>query len=203
MLLRLIDDINRALDNDAYLAALSSALTLPDICGKAMYPNAKNGRRYIDWYNEYIGQYEQRPCENCKDSQLPYLSGEVVYNLRNSLLHQGTPNIDSGRINDEVNRIDEFVLAIEKKNEFDIYADASCAEESFFNGESTGVRRKYRVNVRRLCLILTQAAKNYYLRHKDKFNFFNYTVLDWDKEIEQMRRWKGELLNNDNNRKTL
>ncbi len=171
MVLRLIDDINRALDNDAYFAALSSALTLPDICGKAKYPDARNGRRYIDWFDEYIGQYEQCPCEHCKETQTPYLSGEVVYNLRNSLLHQGTPNIDSGKIKNEVNRVDEFVLVIEKKNEFDIYADASGVEESFFNGESMGVRRKYRVNVRRLCLILTQAANHYYLRHKDQFNF--------------------------------
>ena len=198
MLLQLIEDINRALDNNTYFAALSLALTLPDICGKAKYPDAGNGRRYIDWFDEYIGQYEQCLCDHCKETQSPYLSGEVVYNLRNSLLHQGTPNINSEKIKNEANRVDEFVLVIEKKNEFDIYADASCVEESFFNGESTGVRRKYRVNVRRLCLILTLSAKNYYLRHKDQFDFFNYTILDWDKEIEQMRKWRGELTNNDN-----
>ena len=35
ILIRLIDDINRALENEAYFAALALALTLPDICGKA------------------------------------------------------------------------------------------------------------------------------------------------------------------------
>ena len=105
-----------------------------------------------------------------------------MYSLRNSLLHHGTPNIDSGKINNEANRVDEFTLVIEKKNEFDIYADASCVEEAFFNGESTEKRRKYRVNVRRLCLILTLSAKNYYLWHKDRFDFFSFTIMDWDKE---------------------
>ena len=58
MLNQLIADINRALDNEAYFSALSLALTLPDICGKAKYPTEKSTRkRYIDWYNEYVGQY--------------------------------------------------------------------------------------------------------------------------------------------------
>ena len=44
ILIRLIDDINRALENEAYFAALALALTLPDICGKAKYPNERNGQ---------------------------------------------------------------------------------------------------------------------------------------------------------------
>ncbi len=31
----IIEDINKALDNEAYLAAMTLALTLPDICGKS------------------------------------------------------------------------------------------------------------------------------------------------------------------------
>lgn len=42
MLLSLIDDMNKALDNDCFFSALSLALTLPDICGKAKYPTDGN-----------------------------------------------------------------------------------------------------------------------------------------------------------------
>ena len=99
---------------------------------------------------------------------MPYLSGEVVYQLRNSFLHQGTPNVDKNKIRNEFNKLDKFTLVIEKKNEFDIYADASmvCME------------RLYMVNVRRLCLILTLTAKRYYETHKDEFDFFEFSVLD-------------------------
>ena len=45
MLQRLIDDINKALDNDCFFSALSLALTLPDICGKAKYPNEKSSKK--------------------------------------------------------------------------------------------------------------------------------------------------------------
>jgi len=168
ILIRLIDDINRALENEAYFAASALALTLPDICGKAKYPNERNGTRYINWYDEYVGKYEQCLCETCQENKMPYLSGEVVYQLRNSFLHQGTPNVDKNKIRNEFNKLDKFTLVIEKKNEFDIYADAS----------SVGVERSYRVNVRRLCLILTLTAKGYYEKHMDEFNFFNFSVLE-------------------------
>ena len=56
MLDRLITDIDKSLDAGAYIAALSLILTLPDICGKAMYKDEKNNKsRYIEWYDEYIG----------------------------------------------------------------------------------------------------------------------------------------------------
>lgn len=67
------------------------------------------------WYDKYIGQYEQCPCEICREAQMPFLSGEVIYNLHNSFLHQGTPNIDSSKIKDSGNKLDEFILVFEKK----------------------------------------------------------------------------------------
>lgn len=100
--------------------------------------------------------------------KMPYLSGEVVYQLRNSFLHQGTPNVDKNKIRNESNKLDKFTLIIEKKNEFDIYADAS----------SVGMERSYRVNIRRLCLILTLTAKGYFETHEDEFDFFEFSVLD-------------------------
>jgi len=182
---QIIDDISRALDNEAYFAALTLVLTLPDICGKAQYPEAGVGKRYIDWYDEHIGKYEQCPCEHCKEVQMPYLSGEVVYSLRNSMIHQGTPNISKKDIKNNSNKIDHFVLAIEKKNEFDIYVDSSGILSSNYNDVTT---REYRVNVRRLCLIICSSSKGYYENNKEKFNFFNYSILDWDAEIERLNK---------------
>ncbi|HVI40256.1 MAG TPA: hypothetical protein VM577_06320, partial [Anaerovoracaceae bacterium] len=94
MILKLIDDMNKALDAECYFSALALALTFPDICGKAEYPQNGPTKRYKDWYDEHIGKYEQCLSEQNQEPPMPYLSGEVVYSLRNSLLHQGTPNID-------------------------------------------------------------------------------------------------------------
>lgn len=161
---KIIEEINIALDNNLYFVALNSVLTLPDICGKAEYPSEKSSKkRYIDWYDKFIGQYEINPENIIRGIDMPYLSGEVVYSLRCSLLHQGNPNIAG---NHNIN----FSLLIEKKNEFDVYVDSAGVEYN---------ERTYRVSIRRLCCILCWACEKYYKNNKNKFNFFNYTLVDW------------------------
>lgn len=177
MIDRIIDDISKALEAEAYMAALSLVLTLPDICAKAEYGDSlHNKERYIKWYDENIGQYDKAPIEP-GETEMPHLSGEVVYQLRCSMLHQGTPNIEKKNIKNEPCQIDHFTLVIEKKNPFDIYADCSSVEEAIYP-PSDKAYRCYSVNVRRLCLIITLTAKAYYNGNKDKFNFFNYHIED-------------------------
>lgn len=59
----MIDEITKeikiCLNNNCYIAALSLALMLPDICGKAEYPNRKTTERYKKWYYEYVGKFEK------------------------------------------------------------------------------------------------------------------------------------------------
>ena len=177
MIIRLVQDIRKALENELYFVALSSALTLPDICGKAAYPIERSSRsRYILWYDEEIGKYEKNSDD--KDD-MPYLSGEVIYSLRCSLLHEGNTNMrnDSLRTNQP---IDHFSLVIEKAKPFDSYLDASI-----INKTEKGQTREYRMNVRRICLILCNVAESYYKENKDKFHF-NYEIIDWDRVTSYM-----------------
>ena len=182
MVLKIIADIRKALENNLHFVALNSALTLPDICGKAAYPNCKVGDRYKAWYDEFVGKYEVPPTNESgpDDTKMSYLSGEVVYSLRNSFLHQGTPNIEPEKIKAEENKIDNFSLIIGSKKKFDIYPDIS--------GLGNGKIRTYSVNIRRLCIIIGASASAYYKENKSKFNFFNYTIIDWDQEVEKMKR---------------
>ena len=171
MIERLVQEIRTALKNELYFVALSSAITLPDICGKAAYPTERSSRkRYILWYDEEIVKYEKNPED--KDD-MPYLSGEVIYSLRCSLLHEGNPNMrnDSLRTNQP---IDHFSLVIEKAKPFEIYSDASTIIQ--FEDEQ---RREYRMKVRRICMILCNVAETYYKENRDKFHF-NYEIIDWD-----------------------
>jgi len=176
MIDRITEDIDKALDNDAYLAALTLALTIPDICGKAKHPKKGTKVRYIGWYDEYVGAYEQSPFDKREGTNMPYLSGEVVYSLRNSMLHEGSPNVNS-------KIIDEFVLIIEKKKSVEIYADSAGMTTSNYNEKCY---RHYRLNVRRFCQIIIANARAYYEDNKELFNFFNYTIMDWDKEVEKL-----------------
>ncbi len=185
MLLNIIDEVNKSLDNNLYFAALSLVLTIPDICGKAEYPNKGVGERYITWFDEHIGQYEEAPNEEV-DIKCPHLSGEVVYSLRNSMLHQGTPNVNKDKIRKECNKIDRFVLIKEPKNEFDIYADSSsCSPDGWWMFQE-GIKRSYHMSIRRLCFLICGAAETYYENNREKFDFFDYILVDKGHEYDDI-----------------
>ena len=125
MITRYVREIEISLENRCYFVALALTLTLPDICGAAEYPAETSvGKRYINWYNKYIGDAEQKERSSDTDS---YLSGEVVYNLRNTFLHQGNPTINKDKIKAPENHFDKFILILgdgtkirEIKTQFDI-----------------------------------------------------------------------------------
>lgn len=75
---KMIDEIAVALNQGLYLVALSAALTLPDVCGKAEYPEERVSTRYKKWYSTFV-----------PDGNLPE---DSVYALRCSLLHEGNEN---------------------------------------------------------------------------------------------------------------
>lgn len=186
MLENIISDVDKALDAEAYLSALALMMTIPDICAKAEYGDSlkRNSDRYIKWFEEYIGQYNRAPIEE-GETIMPYLSGEIAYRLRCSILHEGHPDVDKEKIDDEANQIDSFSLIVEKKKEFDIYADASSVISDM---EGTIRNRSYEVNIRRLWVQIKSVACHYYKENKEKIGFLNYKVVDMDQRTAMLER---------------
>lgn len=91
MVKELIREINYCLDNNCCMAALALALTLPDICGKALYPKSKPSERYVKWYDEHISK-----CESAVENTLK-VTGDLIYSLRNSIIHEGNPNVNHNK----------------------------------------------------------------------------------------------------------
>lgn len=165
--LEIINEIERCLSHEEYLAALALSLTIPDICGKAENPELKAGERYCTWYDTYMTQYQESM--DLYGSDMPYLSGEVVYKLRCNFLHTGNPNIDKEEIKNQKCKIDHFTLLLSN----DLLGDTSHV------GYGAGmkiVERGYSVNVRLLCTRVCNMARKYYADNKEKFNFFQYDL---------------------------
>lgn len=176
---RIVQDIRGALEHNLFFVALNSALTLPDICGKAAYPDEKcSSKRYVDWYDEYIGLYEKAPIPNGQE-KMPYLSGRIIYSLRCSMLHAGEPNVNGNSVKRKAD-IDHFSLIVQKAQAFDIYSDSSSIMEF-----GTNKVRSYRMSVRRICMILCATAESYYRDNKEKF-LFDYEIIDWDEVTAKM-----------------
>ncbi len=175
MVYRIIREIESTLKNDEFLAALALALTLPDICGKAEFPNEKSvGVRYIKWFDDNIGNYEKPPKsndgKNTEFDDMPYMSGEIVYSLRCCFLHQGTPNIEKEKIHEPQCKVTHFTLIVSNA----VNGGGSMVSQNNF----ADPERTLEINIVNLCWKLCLVAKAYYEDNKDKFDFFEYDLQD-------------------------
>lgn len=173
MLETMIKEINRCMDNNCPISALSMALIIPDMCGKAEYPECeKNKKRYVDWFDEWIGKYE-----TYEGNEMPHLSGELVYSLRCSMFHEGKPTINKGKFN-----LAKFSLFWSTKKDSFVFGGSSMAEVV---DEKEGKRKLenivYEVNIRNLIFKICTCAEAYYKENKEKFNFLNYTIKNIDR----------------------
>ena len=153
-----VSDIENALKNKSYFSALALSLALPDICGTAEYPNeTSTAKRYIEWYNKYLGEYMS------DDRGNPYLSGEIVYNLRNTFLHTGSPNIDSNKVKNEANQLDRFILMLGDGTKI-------WNMTSFIDTPIVKLRTMM-VDVTYLCKTICDCSLWYYKHNTAKFHF--------------------------------
>ena len=177
MIKELTWEICKCLKDGYYMAALTSALTIPDMCGKAEFPDLEKQtkKRYVDWFDKYIGNHEK---ERHGGKGMPYLSGELVYSLRCSLLHQGNPNIE-GSVSKK-NDIKYFELLYQPFSDGRGCRWESEAQLIEDDSEEKAVNITYSVDIKLLFYKLCLAARDYYNNNKEKFNFFNYKIVGLD-----------------------
>jgi len=167
----MVSEIRKALSHELHLSALALALTLPDTCGKAEYPDEKHtGVRYKKWCNQYVITDRS---ESPYDCDMPYLSDEIIYSLRNSLLHQSTPNVVQSSIHESRCKVDKFELVTHDEN--DANGDLSMVA---YGKDMQIVHRELKVHISHLCYILCAAAEKYNRDNKEKFGFIQDSLVD-------------------------
>ena len=205
MLLNIVGDVINSLTSEAYISALTLALTIPDICGRAEYGLFdENGKkigtkdRYVGWYNEYIGKYEHNPNHSC--DEVPELNGETVYDLRCSMLHQGNPNIYDSEVQNKT-----FILEYEDPTNIIFNSWTSTASYRNINqNEKEFLNSTLIVNLNNLCIKLCKTAEAYYKENKEKFDFFDYKIRKvakkeiTDEQKQDILQRMIESLNKDN-----
>ncbi|MFJ4026010.1 hypothetical protein ACIPWF_00860 [Paenarthrobacter sp. NPDC089989] len=86
----LVDSVRSSLALENWYAALSLALTLPDICGRLESPELRSQRRYVQWCKTYLEPKYTAP--GSSGARL-FLSGKDCYALRCAVLHEGQDDI--------------------------------------------------------------------------------------------------------------
>ena len=167
----LVAEVRQSLEKECFFSALMVALTLPDACGRAEYGDIGSTARYKKWCQKYVCLHEKP--NDAYGYDMPYLSADTVYSLRNVLLHQASVDIDIANIKDERCKVDEFALVITDKDDY----DSGTVRVSYGKNYEI-VDRMQTISVRHLCNILCKAAEDYYADNRDKFSFIQYKLLD-------------------------
>ena len=104
---------------------------------------------------------------------MPYLNEEIIYSLRNCLLHQSTPNVEQSKIHESRCKVDKCELVI--TGEDGANGDLSMVA---YGKDMNIVRRELKAHISHLCYILCTAAEDYYKNNKEKFDFIKYSIED-------------------------
>ena len=169
MVYTIIAEIKQALEKKLYIIALSSALTLPDICGKAEFPNMRTKNRYLCWGEKYI---DSRNCDEYEYYAIDGMDINIIYDLRCSLLHQGTPNV-------ERNLYYELICdQCERARSFCFFTTSIYIPSP--DGSKKRNIQSISVNVTFLCNLLCDCAEKYWQENRQKFDFINYNVVTCD-----------------------
>ena len=91
---KILDSIQKSLDNQNWYSALVLSLIVPDICSKLEGDDKSSSKRYPDWFNKYLGE-----------KYFNFLSGDDCYSLRCSFLHEGIGNIENQSRKDVLDHI--------------------------------------------------------------------------------------------------
>lgn len=181
-----IKDIRNAIDNGCFLSALALALTLPDVCGKVEFPKEEgkkyhSKKAYIDWFNKYVFTYYQGSSEHVNEYAGTQFEGNACYSLRCAYLHSGNMDIEDEKLCVKIN---QFGLCISSNKDSGIYSDMHGVGTSYFSNKKM---YKVRLDVRKLCKILCDAAEKYYKDHQNKEMFKEHEIRIINIEEEMFR----------------
>lgn len=165
----LLNEIKGCLNDKHYLAALSLALSIPDVCGSVEYSNITAvSQRYKEWYKNHIGKNENllNMVNDCED--YPWIDEDIVYSIRCNMFHEGFPKVNTSQVKRDINKSDVFYLALYESNRF-----SSNDADLIVNDEEWTIKKKTMINVSYLCNLLVDAGELFYKNNKEKFKVDN------------------------------
>ncbi|MBC1501975.1 hypothetical protein HB943_15345 [Listeria weihenstephanensis] len=191
-MITIINSIEDALEKECYLPALALALTIPDICGEAAYPDLVDGKgrrlvgeQYRTWFDDWASKYfadHTGYSEDYKKAKNPYFTKVMCYELRCAYLHNGKTIIPNFGVNtdDEWDYLYSFELCI---NGLDMFGETWGSHSHNNNKKVKEIH--VRVNIQKLCESLCLAAREYF-KSNEGFGFENtrISVRDIEKEYE-------------------
>lgn len=191
-MLDLIKEIESCILSNNLRCALGMALTLPDICAHAEFPDEKSSQtRYVNWCKNYLFNQGYLPSREVDYSIPPdqwkkirVIDPEMCYKLRCAFLHSGNLELNQ-RENDN---FPVFNLQITSEKEHGIYTGEDMKNEA-------GILKGTTIDIRLLTRVLCNAAKEYYenCTTKDRFKNHHINIIDVEQEVERIHKRENKF----------
>ncbi len=164
-----LDEIQKCIDNKCFIASLTMALLIPDICGKVVHPEySKCEKVYKMWYSKYMGNEIASSLDVNRET--PWISEDVAYSLRCQMLHDAAPNIEKSKIRQAENQIDKICV---------MFSDSSVLFSSGTYHTVLGKEeRKMTINAKSLSEQLLNCGREFYKGHKEEMDKKYLTIKD-------------------------
>lgn len=95
---RFLDSVTSSLAAENWYAALSVALTVPDMCARLENPKNRRGEHYIAWFDRYLLAVNTMKGRWGGSSDCVFMSGTDCYALRCSFLHAGMDDVSDQKV---------------------------------------------------------------------------------------------------------
>lgn len=181
---QIIESVQDAITKECWIPALTTALTIPDIMGQIEFPVLinKHGRRlvgeqYKAWFTKHVAHHFAN--EEGWDAEgnpiNPYFTADMCYQLRCSILHQGSNDIEyKYNFEDEENA--------EYKYEFELRVNA-CNSYGVRWVEPLGKDKTLRtirvcVDIKTLCKAICEEASSFLEASNDDFDDVGIELVD-------------------------
>ena len=173
-LTHIVKEINKCLDLRMPLAAFFSSLIIPGICSQVECPKITDVKqRYIEWCDIYLPCTDKSP----QKDNMPVLSGELLWNLKEKLYSEGNINFLKDR-NDTP--LKHLLLRTEKRRPFDIYCDV-ISQDSIT------------LNITKFCHDMVYQAERCYELNKEEVDKLPQIPLqDFDALLDKLNEQQAE-----------
>lgn len=156
---RLIKDIENLAESGHLFSATSLLMTLIDIMGKV------SNLGFKEWFNEWSIGFQEKWEQEESDGMLR-INGEIVYEMRNALLHAATNKITKENYNN---------------CEINVYYGSLVCENGFSTlivNENTKEEKKIlEINLKSLIYMTIYAAKKYFEKNPNCFDDYNQSEI--------------------------
>lgn len=167
MIDHIIEEINNCLSHELLIAGLTLSLTLIDACARVEYPNQPvNNKRYKQWYQEFVVDKIFDVDLGVDERFKPlYPNSDEIYSLRNNMLHESNPKIDSPT----------FKLFFSNG-----YLNFSRNSSGIIIDGVTTYTHNDSINVKYIIKLIVKYAEEYYCLNPQKFENLDFVILSED-----------------------